>query len=444
MKQKRVALIALIFAALAVIWVFVLQQFLKIDQTREQNAYVESADAFAEKELYVRAIDAYNQALAINTTEKKKNKIEAKLLKAYKAYGDMTGYENLAESRISRGVASENEIVSVSKMYSDSNLFKEALKATEAGLELHPDSEKIAEEHSRLKYMYNLNYVTATELKMDDSTGRIVAFDGEKWSYITKTGSLVFKISFDEATPFYKDDEGNQFAVVRNGKTYYVVNKDCALYGRDDTGVEEVLGIASNHVIAKKNGKYGFYDYDFVSSSEKHQYDLITMNSNGVVAIQDGGKWGVITDGGQTVIPLELDEVAVNSLGQAYRGGNAMVKRGKSWEMVDLQGKKVGDGTYANAKAPESTEYIAVANEQNQWGFIDREGKLVIDYQYKDAYSFSDGVAAVKTATGWQYIDENNKVIIDEELSEALPFHSGLAIAKDGDANMIISFENYK
>ena len=444
MKQKRILLIALIFVVIAIIWVFVLQQFLKIDQTKEQNEYVSKADSFVEKELYVRAIDAYEKALKINTTDEKENQIEQKLLNAYLNYGDDMSYESLAESRINSGVATEEEIVNLIQMYASSYLFSDAIASAKSGLELFPESESIQTKYDEIRFMYTLTNLNVSEIKPDDNTGKLAANMDGKWCYINSTGSLIYKVTFDEATPFYKDDNGGQYAVVKSEGTYYVINKDCALYGRDDTGVEEVAGIAANHVIAKKDGKYGFYNYDFELSSETHRYDLITLNSNGVTAVMDGDKWGVITNGGETVIPLELDEIAINSLNQAYRGGNAMVKQGNAWSLVDLEGNQVGEDTYSDAKAPESTGLIAVANDQSKWGFIDRTGKLVIDYQYDDAYSFSDDVAAVKQAGDWIYINEKNQVVVEDGFDEAMPFHNGYAIAKIGDNYLTIKFDNYE
>ncbi len=444
MKQKRILLIAFIFAILAIVWVAVLQQLFKVDQIKEQKELVSEADSYAEKQLFVRSVELYTNALQINTTDKRKTSIESKLLDAYFNLNDDENYETLVGERIANGSATDEEIANAIKMYASSYLFTDALDTVEAGLKIYPESKLLLDEYDEIRFMYRTNNLMATDIKFDDNTGKIAAQEDGKWYYINNTGNLIFKVSFDEATPFYKDSDGGQFAVVKSEGKYYVINKDGALYGRDDTGVDEGGGIAANHVIAKKDGKYGFYNYDFESSSEKHRYDLITMNSNGLVAIQNGDKWGIITDGGETIIPIELDEVAVNSLNQAYRGGNAMVKRGKSWEMVDLKGKKVGEESFANAKAPESKELIAVSNEKSLWGFIDRTGKLVIDYQYKDADSFSDGVAAVKTSNGWGYISENNKMVIEDDFSEAFPFHNGCAVVKNDDQISTITFENYR
>lgn len=67
------------------------------------------------------------------------------------------------------------------------------------------------------------------------------------------------------------------------------------------------------------------------------------------------------------------------------------------------------------------------------WGYIDTDGELVLDYQFDDAHSFSEGLAAVEidadggfdTATG--YIDKDGEVVIDTDFHRALSFSEGLA-----------------
>ena len=98
---------------------------------------------------------------------------------------------------------------------------------------------------------------------------------------------------------------------------------------------------------------------------------------------------------------------------------------------------------FADAKAPESTDgWIAVANEAGLWGFADRSGTLVIDYQYEDATSFSDNLAAVKTGDSWVYISTENEVVIDSVFYEAQPFRSGVAqaLTPQGAAILVLEF----
>lgn len=66
------------------------------------------------------------------------------------------------------------------------------------------------------------------------------------------------------------------------------------------------------------------------------------------------------------------------------------------------------------------------------YGFADESGKVVIPYQWKDAWVFSEGLAAVKNDQGkWGYIDKTGKVIIPCQLKIAGAFSEGLACIQD-------------
>jgi len=71
-----------------------------------------------------------------------------------------------------------------------------------------------------------------------------------------------------------------------------------------------------------------------------------------------------------------------------------------------------------------------------QYGFIDKMGKVVIEPEYSFADSFSEGLAAVvgDAATGkYGYIDKEGKIVIQPTFDFADKFSEGLAAVRIGD-----------
>src|SRR5690242_7805177 len=69
-----------------------------------------------------------------------------------------------------------------------------------------------------------------------------------------------------------------------------------------------------------------------------------------------------------------------------------------------------------------------------KYGFIERDGKLVLKPEYAGATRFSEGLAAVqlKTAGRVGFIDESGKVVIPPQFELAEPFAEGLSgVMKD-------------
>lgn len=66
---------------------------------------------------------------------------------------------------------------------------------------------------------------------------------------------------------------------------------------------------------------------------------------------------------------------------------------------------------------------------RRNWGYIDKRGKTIIEPQFNEASSFSEGLAAVTTELGskWGYIDKTGKMVIKQQFVRAKEFSEGLA-----------------
>jgi hypothetical protein len=70
----------------------------------------------------------------------------------------------------------------------------------------------------------------------------------------------------------------------------------------------------------------------------------------------------------------------------------------------------------------------AIADDDSpQWGYIDRSGKLIIPVQFEDAFSFSEGLAAVENKGNWGFIDKTGKTVLELQYDKACRFSEGLA-----------------
>ncbi len=67
---------------------------------------------------------------------------------------------------------------------------------------------------------------------------------------------------------------------------------------------------------------------------------------------------------------------------------------------------------------------------RKRYGFINKEGKIVISCKYEDGRDFSEGLGAVMLNGKWGYIDCSGKFAIKPEYDEALEFSEGRAVVK--------------
>lgn len=436
MQSKKLSIILVIVIVTVAGWFLSVKAFLGVDNEKAQAQLVQEADGYALKELYVRAIPTYREALAYDVGNNAE--IEAKLLNAYDLYGDMVSYVKLAEKRISDNTAAEQEYIRTADYYRSTNKLSDAMEIVRTGIG-QTGSDALRNYYEENRYGCKTRVVSYEIVTPTYENTIMPAYDGEKWVYVDENGRDLGIGRFDTAVPF----NDNGYAVVSAGGKYQTILTNGDLYGIDETGVEDVQAVSGSRVLARYKGKYSYYNFDFQPLTQgSHQYDQMTSNNNGVAAVRSGNQWGIITDGGGTVVDFTLADVAVNSIGYAFSGDHAMVKDNSGWYLADTEGNRLNDQTYAAAKAPESPSgYIAVGNSNGKWGFADLEGNLVIDYKYDDAHSFSDGVAAVCVGETWTYISAQGRTVIDYSLDGAQPFHSGRAQAHFVDGTILIRLE---
>lgn len=72
----------------------------------------------------------------------------------------------------------------------------------------------------------------------------------------------------------------------------------------------------------------------------------------------------------------------------------------------------------------------ALVPSDTKFGFINKQGKLVIPAIYNRAHEFSEGLAAIEENNNWGYIDPTGKKVIEPQYITARDFSQGLAAVR--------------
>lgn len=173
--------------------------------------------------------------------------------------------------------------------------------------------------------------------------------------------------------------------------------------------------------VVSQDGKKGCIDPEgkVVIPLDYKNIQLDTKKQDDLVLVQKGGKYGVFDREGKELITPRLEKLA--PLGEGIFGA----KEKEGWNFYNIKGEKLFGGfdqvgTFVDGLAP--------VEKNNLWGFVDKTGKLVVDYQYKQVHNFSEGMAAVKKGNFWIYIDTTGKETGLANLKQAGDFSQGLAV----------------
>jgi hypothetical protein len=84
-------------------------------------------------------------------------------------------------------------------------------------------------------------------------------------------------------------------------------------------------------------------------------------------------------------------------------------------------------GTLLFARGACVIDYVEMLLQGARVGFIDTDGRVVIEPQFERAQGFSEGRAAVRIDGKWGYTDVAGKLVVPARYTQAEPFSEGLA-----------------
>lgn len=262
-----------------------------------------------------------------------------------------------------------------------------------------------------------------------------------KWGYIDKQGTMVITPQFDFAERFsdgialvhITDKESRKVGYI-NKQGMIVITlpshfMDASIFSEGLAPTADIYAFDDNPApnYPGANFKFGYINKQGTMAI-KAQYGQALAFSEGLAAVFVGtfetGKWGFIDKQGKMVITPQFDEVLPASfleaetpflmLSKVFNEGLAAVRIGDDmsgkYGFIDKQGAMIIKPQYVNALAfSEGLAPVLIGDHMSgKWGFIDKRGAIVISPQYGNALAFSEGLAPVRVDNGgtskWGYI----------------------------------------
>lgn len=377
---------------------------------KEYNEYLEQARSYREQEIYVDAAEYYLKALDV----KKSLELSIEIGEFYMESDQQRNAVSWGESVISDYPKESKAYEFLMDIYKNKQDYVACFELYEKFNKRKLSSSRISEIISDIKYTFFFNG------KYED----VGVFSGnmcpvmvkERWGYVDLDGNTVIEKKYLKTGLFSEDlapviDKDNKaFFIDPKGNKKHVV-----------LGVKNVkeLGLISNKIFPLFNGKkWAFYDYE--NNYLFGDYDDVSTLGNGIAAVCSNDKWSLVDKEGEKAIDGSYKKVVMDEKKVVYRNGRLFVMKDKTYSMIDKDGKEYGNN-YEDARLFNDDTYAAV-KISGKWGFVDSDGKLVIEPQYEDARSFSNKMAAVKKDGKWGFIDSDNRMVIEPQFDDAKDF----------------------
>ena len=261
--------------------------------------------------------------------------------------------------------------------------------------------------------------------------GFIVKNVDGKYGVVDTSNGQVIDTKYDGVSKIHQGD----YYVVTDGGKQKVVKKDGteSLNGSYDE-IVAILKNPENGVIFKKNNKYGVMNLSG-ESTIKATYDDLKEAKTGVFIAKTEDNYGIIDLEGNTLVEFKYRNITYNEKADLYitedenynnevLDGNYEVKQtGMVTDLDDEKGyieiRQDGEYKYYNFKFEEEKESdiftsntLFVSKKDGKYGFVDKDGKVVVDYIYDDVTSQNTfGYAGIKKDGKWGSIDRTGKVV---------------------------------
>ena len=177
------------------------------------------------------------------------------------------------------------------------------------------------------------------------------------------------------------------------------------------------MGVSANGIFpAAAQGTYAYYDENLKKIAGDYKQASTMSGSIGAVETEDG--WNLVNEKGEKITDELFDSIVMDDKGVVFRNDRIFAEEAAKYFMLDETGKKVEKQTYDAAKIFLSKDGYAAVENGMKWGFIDKDGKMMIEPQYDDAHSFSNGYAAIKANGKWGFINIDGDLVIEPQFSE--------------------------
>lgn len=245
----------------------------------------------------------------------------------------------------------------------------------------------------------------------------------------------VFTVSSCEHDAMPKEKPGNNESgsnLDEGIKEYYYINKEGVPAFSER--FNEIRTFSEGMAAVEVDGKWGFIDSSCSYVIAPTYSEVFDGFSEGLAPVRlaaetgQPGKIVYIDRNGDIVIELSLPNVAYAF---SFHEGLAVVGSTEDWGFIDKEGRVVIEQRFGIAMP--FSEGLAAVSIDGQMGFIDKAGAIAIEARYSQVSSFSEGLAPVETDGKFGYIDKAGNMVVSPQFNSAFSFSDGVArVTMDG------------
>ncbi len=261
--------------------------------------------------------------------------------------------------------------------------------------------------------------------------GFIVKTEEGKYGIVNNSNQQLLAPNYEEIVKIYGND---MYVIKQEGKQILVKNDGTEILKDQFDEIKQILKNPEDGIIYTKEGKYGIMKTTGEVTIEP-QYEELKEIKSGVFLVKENGKYGLMDIQKNMKVQPNYTSITYQEKANLYIAekedysndiidGEFAVKQ--SGILIDLDEEKGyielkqdEEYRYYNFQFEEkriseiyTTSTLFKSKKDGKYGFLDKDGNVVIDYQYDDATEQNKfGFAGIKKDGKWGVVDSQGKVI---------------------------------
>ena len=392
----------------------------------EIQAHLDIAHDFLERGLYQKAIEEYDEAIKIDSKREylwiEKMDIYETLYEENNDQSIYKAYMADAKKAIVLFPSNPEFHITTAKLYVVKKDYQSAYKTLCKAVDIGVSNDELLNLQFETKYAFKKESTKYTEAR-DILNDYYEALDFSGWVFLDESGVKAKYPNFTFAGPIgedtvrfvsEKDNEDNE--------VHYLMNEDMVIQGYFDFQPDDV-GVPSEGFIAVKTGeKYSYYNFVGDIQFNGAEFDFAGTFNKGTAAVKKDNKWYIIDKEGNLSSEVIYEDIILNTDFTYIKNDVKSVKAvGESLYSVYVKDELIGQ--YENVSFVSDDKMIAVC-QNGKWGFINLKGEFVIEPQFVEARSFSNGFAAVSNGDSWGFVNKKGELAIPYQFIEVGNFNS--------------------
>ena len=424
-------------ALLLISWIITANSESKTDK---QARLMTQAAELMDSGIYIRAVPLLEEAAAYETAVT--SEVETQLKEAYIKLMDQSGfrrkYTELLSKQMNRNDAPCEVYEEAAEYYLSISRLTDALAILSTGIG-KTGSMSLIDIYEANRYVYGINR-TVYENVAAAHGSTVQVQSGGLWGIANVDGTLLIPCQYEKISTFSKDR-----AIVRSGGDVFAIDRDnnrIAILDKEKTAAD-IGNFAADRITLLIDGRWHRATGELILGAATYDYVGMHSETEGYAAAMLDGKWGVVDISAKWVVTPEHDGIIMDELGCAFGQRAVFVRNGGSVTLL-VGGEQVGDA-YEDAR-PFGAEGYAAVKQNGQWGFINNKGEVMIgfDPRIEDALSFGQHLAAVRIDGLWGYMNIYGDIVIEPEYLQAKSFSEGSAPVRTERGWQFITLIEYK